>query len=360
MDIDKLYEATLKNMVHNTERVDELQRIIQANQPIIDGLVIGEGRKINNKQNNFQSAWEQKMNEVWGKDQSLIQEFQSNKNAKLTFELKVANMTSGAHVTGDVVQGYNPRQGLVSSHSFNFRQLIPSISSPTGSYVTYRETGSTGSISVQTEGQPKTQIDYSFTEVKQVSNYIAGFACVSKQMMYNLPFLNQTLPRMLLRDFYKKENDYFYGAAYLAATGNATLSGVNDAEELLSAIANQRNADFEPSFILINWDDWQALLKTAKNDQGYSLPGGVTWDSNGNLKIAGVSLIGASWVTAGEPLLLDTSMIERIETESLRVEFSFEDNDNFRRNMVTARVECFEELNILRPDSIIGIELGGS
>ena len=56
--------------------------------------------------------------------------------------------------------------------------------------------------------------------------------------------------------------------------------------------------------------------------------------------------------------LADLALINA--TQSLRVEFSYEDNDNFRRNLVTVKVECFEELNILRPNAIIHGEFGGS
>ncbi len=59
-------------------------------------------------------------------------------------------------------------------------------------------------------------------------------------------------------------------------------------------------------------------------------------------------------------LIFDRDIMERVETESLRVEFSYENNDNFEKNMVTARVECFEELNVLRPDGIIYHDFGNS
>ncbi len=76
-------------------------------------------------------------------------------------------------------------------------------------------------------------------------------------------------------------------------------------------------------------------------------------ESNGNVRIAGVPVIGASWVTNDKALIIDANYLERVETEGLRVEFSYEDSDNFQRNLVTARVECFEDINIMRTDAII-------
>lgn len=37
--------------------------------------------------------------------------------------------------------------------------------------------------------------------------YIAGYMKMSKQLMANLPFLQETLPKILLRDFEKNIND---------------------------------------------------------------------------------------------------------------------------------------------------------
>ena len=102
---------------------------------------------------------------------------------------------------------------------------------------------------------------------------------------------------------------------------------------------------------MVSHSQWATLLKTKPTD--YSVPGGVSIDANGNIRIAGVPVIPASWVTDGKALIIDNNFIERVETESLRVEFSYDDADNFTKNLVTARVECFEDLNVMRTDALI-------
>ncbi len=42
-----------------------------------------------------------------------------------------------------------------------------------------------------------------------VKKYIDGKATFTKKLIGSLPFLKNTLPKMLLRDFYSKENSYF-------------------------------------------------------------------------------------------------------------------------------------------------------
>jgi hypothetical protein len=343
--------------------LEAVNKNLQANQVVIDNFIAEQKqRKVEVK--DFAGGWKDLIQKnIFDKKEEEITKMSNDRNMKISIDLKVANMTSSSAVTGDVVSSYNNRQGLVPNQNVNMRDLLPTTPSPTGSFVTYRETGTSGSISVQTEGQSKTQIDYAFTEIKVVSKYIAGFAVVSKQLMYHLPFLQNTLPRMLLRDFYKKENDYLYDAMILAATGNAVAPGtaINDVEEILYWIANQRTADYNASYGVIDWLQWAHLLATRPGTGGqYSTPGGVTFDANNIVRVAGVPMIGASFATAGELLLWDNDYVERVETESLRVEFSYEDNDNFRKNLVTVKVECFEELNVLRPDAIIHGEFGGS
>ena len=323
------------------------------NQAALDQLIAEKAaKKVESKSKSFGEAYTETLAEAFESKQAEIKEFARNKNAKLTIDLKsVGTMTTSANLSGDGQATYNQRQGLVPAQKVNFRDLIPTAVSPTGLYVTYRETGSEGSIGIQTEGNLKSQIDYDLTEVKVVSDYIAGFARFSKQMMFQLPFLQNTLQRMLLRDFYKKENATFFSAVSSAATGSTTTSATVDAEQLVDWIANQLDANFDASFALVSYAQWAALLKTKPYD--YSVPGGVVIDPTGNIRIAGVPVIGASWVTNAKALIVDANYLERVETEGLRVEFSYEDSDNFERNLVTARVECFEDINIMRTDALI-------
>lgn len=328
------------------------------NQAALDQLIAEKSaKKVDNKNKSFGEAYNEAIAEAFEAKQAELKEFQKNKNAKLTIDLKaVGTMTIGNNLSGDGVASYNQRQGLVPAQKINMRDLIPTAVSPTGLYVTYRETGTEGSIGIQSEGSLKSQIDYDLTEVKVVSDYIAGFARFSKQMMFQLPFLQNTLQRMLLRDFYKKENATFFSTVANAATGSTTTSATVDAEQLVDWIANQLAADFDASFALVSYQQWARLLKTKPSD--YSVPGGVVIDPQGNVRIAGVPVIGASWVTDDKALIIDSNYVERVETEGLRVEFSYEDSDNFQRNLVTARVECFEDINLLRTDAVIYADFG--
>jgi hypothetical protein len=306
----------------------------------------------------FGDAYGDAIKNVFSDAQKMAELDHAIKNkGKFVLDIKaVGNMTLSGNLTGDSVATYSQRQGLVPGQAVNFRDLIPTALSPTGLYVHYRETGSEGAIANQTEGAAKSQIDYDLTEVKTIQAYKAGFARFSKQMLKSLPFMESTLPRLLLRDFYKQENADFYAAVASGATGSTTTSKTVDVEQLVDYIANTRNANFNSSFVLVNHKDWVNLLLTKPSD--YSVPGGVTVDASGNIRIVGVPVIPVSWATEDKAMIIDTDFIERVEGESLRVEFSFEDSDNFQRNLVTARIECFEALNLIRTDAHIYADFG--
>ncbi len=119
----------------------------------------------------------------------------------------VKTMTLSGNLTGDAQASYAPNPAIQPAQSINFRDLIPTVRSESGLYVYYREnSGLTNNISAQTEGSDKGENNYSLTEVKVVNDYLAGFSTFSKQMLKSLPFMTQTLPRMLQRDFFKAEN----------------------------------------------------------------------------------------------------------------------------------------------------------
>ena len=113
--------------------------------------------------------------------EGLENNFDSIQNVKkgkpFRMELKaVGNMLLSANLTGDGTASYSSRQAILPAQKINFRDLIPTAVSPTGLYVQYRETGGEGAIAQQTEGAVKGQVDYDFSEIKVVENYIAGFA----------------------------------------------------------------------------------------------------------------------------------------------------------------------------------------
>ena len=278
-----------------------------------------------------------------------------------TMNLKaVGNMLLSSNLTGDSVATYNPNQAILPAQKLNFRDLVSTVQSATGTFVTYKESGSEGAITAQTEGASKGQIDYDLTEVKTVNAYIAGFATFSKQMMKSLPFIEQTLTRMMLRDFFKAENASFFGTVSGAATGSTTVSATDDVEEIIQLIGNQKTANFNASYALVSPAQMARLIISTYNKGYYAGAGAVILNGAGGLTIFGTPVFEASWVTDDKVLIFDRDYIERVEVEGLNVTFSYENGTNFVQNLVTARIECYEAVNLMLPTAAIYADLGNA
>lgn len=271
----------------------------------------------------------------------------------------VKTMTLSGNLTGDSVATYAPNPAIQPAQTINFRDLIPTVRSETGLYVYYRENaGATNNIANQTEGNNKGENEYSLTEVKVVNDYLAGFSTFSKQMLKSLPFMTQTLPRMLQRDFFKAENAAFFTAVSTAATGSTTTAETNDLLQLVDYIGNQKAANFVPSYALVSQQQMGRLLKATIAAGYYAGAGSVIVNPNGGITIWGVPVISASWVTDDKVLIFDNSYLERVEVEGLAIEFSYENGENFQKNLVTARIECYEDINLMLTTSAIFADMG--
>jgi hypothetical protein len=99
---------------------------------------------------------------------------------------------------------------------------------------------------------------------------------------------------------------------------------------------------------------WSTLLNESLTN-GYYLGAGAFQvnAANGALSLAGVPIVGVNWIPNQRALLLDSSFIERIEVQGVNIELSYEDQNNFVTNMVTARIECYEAINLMLPNSAI-------
>jgi HK97 family phage major capsid protein len=282
-------------------------------------------------------------------------EAEMRKNGRLHIQLpEVKTITLASNLSGDSVATYNSRQAIQPGQLVNFRDFVPTTQSPTGLYVTYREaTGNANNIAAQLEGSLKQENNYSLTEVKTVNQFIAGFSKFSRQMLASLPFMSQTLPRLLTRDFFKAENAAFFSTVSGAATGTTTTSASADLGKIIQLIGNLRAGDFSASVVFVSNAQWSLLLNESFTNGYYMGAGGLTIGQSGVLNIAGVPIVGCNWVPNDRAFLIDNSFLERVEVNGVNIELSYEDQNNFVTNMVTARIECYEAINLMLPNSAI-------
>ena len=296
-----------------------------------------------------------------GVDGELVKELRSKKSIR--FELPEVKRIFGAdeakamgltnNLSGDPVASYGPRQAILPSQTVNFRDLVPSLNTETGLYVFYKETATGNNIAKQSEGSTKGENTYALSETKVVQQYIAGHVNFTKQMATSLPWLQTTLPRMLMRDYYKKENALFYASVTGVATPD-TSAETDNVKKIIDFIAAQMDLNYGVSSIIVSHADMASLVKSTYTNGYYAGAGLVQLPGQG-ITIMGVPVIAASWATTGQALLLDNDFIERVQVRGLAIELSYENSDNFVKNQVTARIECQTEINVLlSPSTALG------
>ena len=270
-----------------------------------------------------------------------------------------ALMTTTTSLTGTGVITYSGNAAILPSAPLNMRDLIPIVRSETGTYATYAETGGEGTVDHQSaEGAKKPFLDIDFTELRTVTRVIAGTVDFSKQLTRNLPFLQGTLARILTRKFYEKENRYLYDTLAAAATGGTAPDADTVAvQNLIGYVMAAFDANFVPSYIVIKGADYGTIAQTNIMNSPFGL---VFNQATGRSEIAGIPVIVAPWAVAGKALIFDRDYVELVVTEDITVRFSEENKDNFEKNVITARIEAQEELNVIYPQSVVYQDLAGT
>lgn len=271
----------------------------------------------------------------------------------------VGNMTIGAignygGLTGDQPRDYNFNPVSVPSPLINVSDLTGTVNISGGTYTYVRVAKGEGSISAQTEGSSKTQIDYDYTMVDVNTDFIAGFARYSRKMANNLPFLQSSLPVELRRDYIIAENSAFNTTISGAATASSVvITGQNKIEMLIEELATLEGSNYSANGIVVTPADWYDILITEKSTgAGYGLPGVVTFES-GMLRVNGIPVYKATWLAANKYYVGDWSRVNKVVTEGLSLEFSDTEGTNFVTNSITARIEAQVAVCVEQPAALI-------
>ena len=263
-------------------------------------------------------------------------------------------MTTGTNLTGSVYVSYTDNMNMRSYVNPHLRSIFNILPVATGSVSFPR--GNTpvgeGSFGKQTEGSAKTQIDYDVTVVNTALSFIAGYVKVSRQMIDDLPFLQSYLQNSLIEDFQRAEDTYYLNAIASAATAGSTSATVT-AEKFIDYVAQLGAANWNANLILTTFAGWASVLKTLPSGGSYSVPGGLTIDNNGNVRIMGIPVVPHSLVTASKAYVLDTSKYSIAQQSGLTVRSTETDQDDFIKNLLTFRCEARCELLQFQPTAAI-------
>ena len=132
----------------------------------------------------------------------------------------------------------------------------------------------------------------------------------------------------------------FAAGSYATSVQSPTLIDLIQVGACQISDAGQNNA-YAANYALINPVDW-CLLKLTKDSQNrYIIPNFITQDG---VNIGNVQVIANQLVPANEMYIGDFTKGTVYSRRGMTVEFGFENNDNFEREIVT--VKAYERLNL--------------
>ena len=350
-------ESINEQIAKNNKTIAEAREEVLAAKAAFGKLSAKEEKKVAQSYADHISEIKSAIGDAIVKGYDSIKEAARTNGKGFNFELDlkaVGVMTEAVNLTGNPYTSYINSPALrsfVNPHLRSVFNIIPvstgSVSFPKGNIPVGE-----GSFGKQTEGSAKAQIDYDVTVVNKVLQFIAGYVKVSRQMVDDLPFLNAYLQQSLIEDFQRAEDTYYLNDLAASATAGVS-SGANTAEKFVDYVAQLGSANWNANLILTTHAGWANVLKTVPSGGSYSVPGGITIDAQGNIRMMGIPVVPHSLVTASKAYVLDTTKFAIAQQSGLAVRSTEFDQDDFIKNLITFRCEARCDLMQFQPSACI-------
>ena len=345
-------------MLKNNQSVEEARNLVLEQKAAFGKLNAKAERKVSSSYAEHINEIKEAIADVVTKGYKEIKELAVSPSAApftAQLELKaVGTMLESTNLTGSPYTSYqdNPfMRSYVNPHLRSVFGIVP-VSTGTVQFPRGNTPVGEGSVAKQTEGDAKAQLDYDVTMVTVSLKYIAGYVKISRQMLEDLPFMQSYLQSSLIEDFQRQENVYYLNDIASAATAGVTSASVT-AEKFIDYVAQLGAANWNANLILTTYAGWTNVLKTLPSGGSYSVPGGLTIDPAGNVRIMGIPVVPHSQVTAGKAYVMDTSKYRIAQSSGLTVRSSENVADDFIKNLITFRVEARADLLQFQPTAAV-------
>lgn len=263
-------------------------------------------------------------------------------------------MTLGNNLTGTSQISYvqNPiMRSFYNPHLYDVFRIVPTA---TGNVTFPRGNNPVGegSFGAQVEGNDKAAVDYDVTMVNVSVPFIAGYTKVSRQMLQDLPFLQSYLSQSLIEDWNRSVNVRYLNTIATNATALST-SETKTVGKMVAGVAQHGALGLGmPNLILTTWAAWSTVLLSNASGQ-YSIPGVVSVDASGAIRVNGIPVVPHSQVSASRFYLLNTDAFATAQASGLQVRSTEYDQSDFIKNLVTYRAEARIELLSFQPTAAV-------
>jgi len=228
-----------------------------------------------------------------------------------------------------------------------------------------RETGFTNAAEPVSEGSLKPKSELTFDLITEPVRTIAHLLDISLQMLDDVDFIESYIQtRMIYGLKLVEEAQLLNGSGtgqnlegiYTAATAYSQPSGAEvvneqDLDKLRLALLQVELAEAFATGIVLHPTNWAniELLKDGESRYLFTNPQNSTTG-----RIWGRDVVSTQAMTQGRFLVGDFAMHAQIfDRQDANVAISFENKDNFERNMATLRVEERLALAIYRPEAFV-------
>ncbi|EHK68642.1 HK97 family phage major capsid protein [Pseudomonas psychrotolerans L19] len=275
---------------------------------------------------------------------------------------------TGRGVTGSTDYAGQPQRypGLFNNPQPRLTLLaaLPSIKATAATFEYVRLDGQTNAATYQLkEGDQKAEGDFKAVEEQAQIATIAHFIKASKQVLADVPYLQQQISNLMnYGTLAKLEYELINGAG-----GKGQIKGLNPMATVFTivgtptavdaigqAITSLNASGWNANLIVLNPNDW-FTISTAKTTTAEYVLGSPRDPSPPSLW--GVPVVLSANQPAGKALVLDTAQVAVLDREQPSVLMSGEDGNNFTTNMVTLLAELRAGLAVFASGAVLQVAL---
>lgn len=226
-----------------------------------------------------------------------------------------------------------------------------------------RESGFTSNAAPVSEGSLKPSSDITFELITEHVRTIAHLMDISLQMLDDVDFIESYISgRMIYQLKLVEEAQLLTGSGtgqnlegiYTAATLYANTTSIpneTDIDKLRLALLQVELANANATGIVLHPTNWATIELLKETTGGYIFANPQNISSP---RMWGRDVVSTAAMTAGRFLVGDFAAHAQIfDRQDANVAISFENKDNFERNMATIRVEERLALAIYRPEAFV-------
>lgn len=345
--------------------VDESERLIEEIKAENNRIKVAA--KDNEKNGKF---FDEALAEEMSKEsvQNDLKSMRSDRNAKIKVQLKDVGTMGISSISGISMANaqLDPAIRALPNRRIHMRNIMNTGRMTSSDYHYLREVGGDGDVATWTENSgAKPQLDLTYIEKVAPSEYIAGYLNISRKGLDDIAALQSAISMRLMEKYLIQEDKQILSGNGIAPNLQGILQVAQAyngdqiflIDRLLDAAAQLEESEYYTDGILVKPRDWAAILRTKGNTDEYTMPGlGVVTMQNGVLYIGGIPVYKMNGMPSDNRQFLAGDWMlgaQLLLREQPTVEFSYENQDNFIKNVVTVRVEGRIALPIYYPEAFV-------